>query len=234
MMCPAGETLGGLAERARAFGHRVMQIEHPTELAELTARRNFRPRVVIVDVSYPTEDWSKLVRELRSGAGPEAVCFFATGEAPKEKERKALRKAGFEIGLFHPVPDHALRFYLARGARSAGGQFPRGDDRIPTAWVTRVFAGGREKMAQVYSFSPTGAYLATRQPSLTGSEIAIDLPLDSGMVTTTGRVVYTNVPGNLSRPHLPIGMAVRFTQTPAEDQQKIRESVARAAALFSI
>ena len=42
------------------------------------------------------------------------------------------------------------------------------------------------------------------------------IPLPMARVSTTGRVVFTNVPGNLMKRNLPVGMGVRFQGTSPE------------------
>jgi hypothetical protein len=81
---------------------------------------------------------------------------------------------------------------------------------VPTNWPVRIRSGGREKPAKVYSLSPRGAYLATARPSLPRSLVWLSLPLPEGDLKVSGEVVMTNVPGNLVRRNLPIGMGVRF------------------------
>jgi hypothetical protein len=44
-----------------------------------------------------------------------------------------------------------------------------------------------------------------------GAQVRIDLQLPDRMLTLEGTVAFANVPGNLQRPNLPLGMGVRFT-----------------------
>ncbi len=99
--------------------------------------------------------------------------------------------------------------------------------RVPADWPVRLRVGTREKEARVYSVSATGAYLATQRPSLKNALVHLTLPLPAGSVTASARVVMTNVPGNLKRDNLPVGMGVRFTGTPSETVRAI-EAFARA------
>ena len=55
----------------------------------------------------------------------------------------------------------------------------------------------------------------------------VSLPPET--VQVVGRVVYTNVPGNLQRASLPTGMAVRFTEMPPGAERAIRHCVAERA-----
>jgi hypothetical protein len=69
---------------------------------------------------------------------------------------------------------------------------------------------------------------------MNGADLTLELPLPSGTVHVTGHVVYTNVPGNRCRNHLPNGMAVEFEDTPLEIERAIRESVDTSASRLAL
>jgi len=46
-------------------------------------------------------------------------------------------------------------------------------------------------------------------------------------VSLNGRVLYTNVPGNLQHDDLPLGMGVAFDSPPAEAERELRFIVAQ-------
>jgi len=73
-----------------------------------------------------------------------------------------------------------------------------------------VHAAGRRKEAQLYNLSERGAFLETARPSTVGAEIDVELQLPNGPRSLPANVLHTNVPGNLLRPHVPIGMGIRF------------------------
>ena len=164
------------------------------------------------------------------------LAVLVAGTAPRADDRKRLRDAGAEFALFEPLDDHTLRFQLNRALSGAsdgpGGGGERRAVRVPTDWPVRVRMGGREKPARVYCISSSGAYLATSRPSFRGSLLYVTVPLPSGTVDLAGRVVMTNVPGNLVRENLPLGMAVQFTGTALEVEDSLREfAEAQSAAL---
>jgi hypothetical protein len=127
-----------------------------------------------------------------------------------------------ELALWVPFDDHTLQFQVNRA--SAVGKSPpsrRQALRVPNNWPVRVATGKREKQARIYSVSAQGAYLATSRPSLPKALIHFSLPLPSGDLRLAGEVVMTNVPGNLVRGNLPVGMGVRFKGMARETEQSI-------------
>ena len=60
------------------------------------------------------------------------------------------------------------------------------------------------------------------------------LPLPSGRVSLLGRVLYTNVPGNLKRDHLPTGMGIAFVRTPPDQAAALESEVDGMAARFYV
>jgi hypothetical protein len=84
-----------------------------------------------------------------------------------------------------------------------------------------VRMGARARPAQVYSVSARGAFLATAAPALRRSLVHVTLPVRGDELRVAGEVVLTNVPGNLRKRNLPIGMGVRFLGLPREAEQRL-------------
>jgi hypothetical protein len=225
-----GTPLSGLAERVRQLGFRTLRARALEDALALAAERDLHFGAVLLDPRIDLSGFAEKVHHLEiRAAGDELVCI-AAGEAPDERHRKALRTAGVHLALWSPIGQHALRFQLNRALSEANGSLLRSGDRVPTGWLARIFASGREKPAHVYSLSPGGAYLETHRPSLAGAEVAVELPLPTGPLTLGARVIYTNVPGNLRRHSLPHGMAVQFTAPPPDADDAIRASLEHAGA----
>jgi CheY-like chemotaxis protein len=222
-----GPQLTNLAERVRGFGYRAIRAKTPQDAIDIAVERGFRFAAALVEVGLPAVDLAEALDELRSRAGDHQLTFLATGDTPDENERERLRSGGIQHALWYPMGDHPLLFYINRAISESmlAGHLLRESTRVPTEWKTRVTMAGRAKAASVYSLSPGGAFLATGRPSMRGAEMAIDLPLPSGPISLLGRVVYTNVPGNLQRVQLPSGMGVCFVDTPPGDQHLLSESV---------
>ena len=90
------------------------------------------------------------------------------------------------------------------------------------------------KRAAIYSLSTGGAFLETPRPSLSGAQVEVSFLTPDGELTLAARVLYTNTPGNLSQPKLPLGMAVRFEDLGRSASDVIRQIVLSSSAGLSI
>jgi len=223
-----------IAERTRRLGHRVIRAATPARALALACERQLHFDVGLLAAEPSILDQSGELEALRARSLSGALALIAAGPRPDTDAQQALRGAGVAIALWDPVGDHALRFFLNRVTSISDGTFPRGEPRSPTEWRASVFSSGREKQASVYCLSSGGAFLETPSPWLSGAEVAIELPLPSGPLTVVGRVVYTNVPGNLQRPGLPTGMAVRFTDTPEAERRALCRTVEDSVARYAL
>jgi hypothetical protein len=66
-----------------------------------------------------------------------------------------------------------------------------------------------------------------------GAEVDLELRLPGRPVTLRAEVVFTNLPGNLQRENLPLGMGVRFLELSPETEAILRDYLKeRSAALL--
>jgi hypothetical protein len=211
-----------LSQRLRAIGYRVLRTKNVEQGYAALSDRRFAIRAALIPPDLPVPDLARALEALRVPAGKKALRFLATGPKPDAGERRLLRGAGVGLALWEPFDDHTLQFQVNRA--SAEGNSParrRQALRVPNNWPVRVATGRRQKQARIYSVSAQGAYLATSRPSLPRALIHFSLPLPSGDLRISGEVVMTNVPGNLVRGNLPVGMGVRFRGTTHESEQSI-------------
>lgn len=210
-------SLEGLANLLRRLRYRTVWAKtgEAAHAALLDPRQTIG--VAVIPPDLPTLDLGGALRALRSLAIDRRLAFLVTGERPDGEQRQRLRAAGVELALWNPVDPHALRFQINRAL--AGGTVVRGDRRAlraPVDWPARVRASGRVREARLYSISASGAYLLTPTPCLRKSPLELALSLPSGAATLAARVAMTNVPGNLLRRNLPVGMGVSFEAAPRE------------------
>jgi hypothetical protein len=226
-----------LATRARRVGFRVLRAKTPEEAREALRDGRHAVGAIVIPPDLVAPDLRVAISGFRDLSQSDLPVLVA-GTSPRAEERKRLRDAGATLALFEPLDDHTLRFQLNRAlAGGAEGTTPNGERRavrVPTDWPVRVRMGGREKPARVYCISSSGAYLATSRPSFRGSLLYVTVPLPNGTVDLAGRVVMTNVPGNLVRENLPLGMAVQFTGTALEVEDSLREFAERQSAALRI
>lgn len=217
-----------LATRARRVGFRVLRAKTPEDAREALRDDRHAVGAVVIPPDLEAPDLSLALQGFRELVSDRELSVLVGGARPGPSECQRLRGAGAKLGIFDPLDDHTLRFQLNRAAAGRpSGSAERRAVRVPTDWPVRVRMGGREKPARVYCVSSTGAYLATSRPSFRGSLVYLTLPLPSGPIDVAGRVVMTNVPGNLVRENLPLGMAVQFTGLALDVADSLREYAER-------
>lgn len=225
----AGERMAALAIRLRGLTFRVVRVKTAEEALPLLEDPRLACTAALLPPEWPVADLPRAVAALREAAGSEGLTLLGVGQRPAADAVERLRAAGVSLALWEPFGDCTLRFQVNRALAGLRTDGQRRETRIPTEWLARVLAGGRRKEATVYSLSAGGAFLATPRPSLRGASIALELPLPHAEIAVGGRVVYTNVPGNLQRANLPLGMGVVFTALAPEAERDIRRAVAESA-----
>jgi hypothetical protein len=211
-----------LSGRLRQLGYRVLRTKTVEQGHAALSDLRFAMSVAVIPRDLPVPDLDRALAALRAQAGKRTLRFIVTGTRPPDDERGLLRRAGVEFALWEPFDDHTLQFQINRAMdEDPSSARKRQAVRVPTNWPVRVTTGKREKQAKIYCLSAQGAYLATPRPSLPKALIHFSLPLPSGDLRISGEVVMTNVPGNLARGNLPVGMGVRFTGHNREVQQSI-------------
>lgn len=223
------ERADALLRRVRELGsYRPIAAKTPEHAVRMTDDARLAVRAALLAPDYPVADLAGALDALRAGAASRRLRFVAVGPHPGAEALSRLREAGVDLALWEPWDDVRLRFQLNRALAAPEQESVRRDQRAPTDWRARVQGNGREKEALVYSLSPGGAFLATPRPSMRGAKVSVLLPLPAGNVAIDGRVLYTNVPGNLQRAELPVGMGVAFEEPPPDAERELRHAVAQA------
>ncbi len=211
-----------LSSRLREFDYRSLRTKTVEQGQAALSDPRFAVAAALVPPDLPTPDLDRTLAALRASAGKQVLPLIVTGTRPDAHERSLLRRAGLEFALWEPFDDHTLQFQINRViAEASPPPSARHAARVPLNWPVRVRTGGREKHAKVYCVSAQGVYLATPRPSLPRALIHFSLPLPSGELRLSGKVVMTNVPGNLGRGNLPVGMGVRFTGQSPESERSL-------------
>jgi len=150
---------------------------------------------------------------------------MAYGKIPDPKQAKLLRGAGVLLALWEGYDEGMLRFQLNRLV--AGDTMPavRGSRRAPTHTPIRVLVGGREKSGVLYSLSEGGCFIESPRASMDGARLKLLFELDQDAFELDGVVVFANVPGNLQRPNLPLGMGIRFQNVGSGALERIQQFI---------
>jgi hypothetical protein len=170
---------------------------------------------VLVSSERADRNLKRALKPLRKLGAPAGLHLAAFGQEPDRAGRRRLRSAGVHYALWQPIEESTLRFQLNRLTRSDPGDEIRRARRVPTHLPARALAGGRSRDAIVYSLSEAGAFLETPRACMNGARVEIELVLPTGMLVLSSTVAFANVPGNLQRPNLPLGMGVHFDQPAA-------------------
>ena len=217
------QPLHALAARLKRLGYRTVVAKTPGEAQDILCDPRRRVGAVVVPPDLPVPDLAGALGALQALGSEGPLPFLAAGPRPDEETLGRLRAAAVRFGLWDPVDGNTLRFLVNRSLASDQDFLrERRTVRAPVDWRVRVRTAQREKDARIYTVSANGAFLATERPLMRRSLVHLRLPLPSGPIQTAARVVMTNVPGNLLRANLPVGMGVAFTGAGAEEQASLQ------------
>jgi len=233
--------LGELAPRLRALGYEPLVEEEPRAAAARVARHDQPVRAVLLPAAFALPHRGGELDHLVRAAGTLGIRFVAVGARPGPEAEFQLREKNVRLCLWSPFHDRELRFVVNRALFDPTAAFydpekadVRHDLRVPTELAARVRVGGREKPALVYSLSVGGCFLETQRPTLVGATLEIALPLPLGEFSAAGRVILTNVTGNLERSRLPRGMGVEFQRLVPDAREAIQHFVRQRARAYEL
>ncbi len=221
--------LASTADRLRRLGFRTIRAKTPEEGVAVLGDRRHRIGAALIPPDLPVVDLAAALQAFRE-ENRERLEFVAVGPQPPLDAVAHLRAADVRLALWEPFPDATLRFQVNRALSGPGFEARRRAPRAPLARQARILARSGVKSALVYSLSAGGAFLETPRPSGRGVGVQLELSLPDHEVETAARVLYTNVPGNLQRENLPVGMAVAFEELEPGTEWAIAHCVATAAA----
>ncbi len=139
---------------------------------------------------------------------------IAYGAMPDRAQRLELQRAGILLSLWDGYDEGILRFQINRLVTPDSQHSIRNSRRAPTHTPVRITLGGREKEGTLYSISEGGCFIETSRASMEGAQLQLVFHLSDVDYNLDGVVAFSNVPGNLMRPNLPLGMGVRFEDMP--------------------
>jgi hypothetical protein len=146
-------------------------------------------------------------------------------EIPDRTQRRELRQAGVLLSVWEGYDEGVLRFQLNRLISGENQSAVRGSRRAPVHTPVRILVGGREKAGVLYSVSEGGCFIDSPRASMDGAQLQTLFVLEERSFDLEGVVAFTNVPGNLQRPNLPLGMGVQFQDIPEAVGQSLAEFI---------
>lgn len=235
-----GAEHGELARRVRQLGYEALVETTPRAAAAHIARRDQPIPALLIPAGFALPQRAGELDHLTRAAGAAPARFVAVGERPSVEAMYQLRQKHIRLCLWAPFHDRELRFVLNRALFDpAPSPDPekaevRHDLRVPTSLGVRIIVAERERPAHVYSLSVGGCFLETQRPTLVGGAIDVVLPLPLGEFRVQGRVVLTNVPGNLERGNLPRGMGIEFLRLAPDAREAIQQLVRERARTYEL
>jgi hypothetical protein len=224
---PRGLETMDLTRRLRELGTAATIATSFEEAQQLLREAGEDVGAILIPTCYETKSLKKTLQALLASGPPACISFVSVGDTPADSERKKLRRAGVKLALWNPISEANLRFQINRALHPDRNGFgSRDNPRVPAEYACTITVGERQKNATIYSLAETGAFLATPRASMNGARIHLELRLPGGPISTSAEVVYANVPGNLQRPGLPLGMGVHFDGLAHSDQKRLRSLIA--------
>jgi hypothetical protein len=207
-----------LAGKIFLLGPRAAFAETPAEALPIVRKGAVAAALVSCEPAFKPD--APALRELRSAAPVAPLPLVVCGPRPDAAALDAFRRAGAAFALFEPFSHGELRFVINRACHRLESE-ERSEVRVPTDLVGSSESGTGRKPVSVYNVSLGGAFLETLRPTAVGGRLTLEIPLPSRTLRLKARVVSTNVPGNLQRPNLPMGMGVQFLDLRPEDARAL-------------
>lgn len=202
-----------LAAQLVRLGVEPIRVGDLGEATKLVAARAYLFAGVLVPTTLAPARVAKALESMRETES--LLPAMAYGKAPDPAHRKTLRQAGVQLALWDGYDEGVLRFQINRLISGEQISAERTSRRIPTHAPARILVGGREKQGILYSLSEGGCFIETPRASMDGARLRTLFEIDGERFEVEGIVAFANVPGNLQRPNLPLGMGIRFDRPDA-------------------
>lgn len=221
-----------LAGKLVRLGVEPIRVADLIEAATLVRSGSYVFSGALIPASLPPALVGKALASMREAES--VLPAMAYGKQPDPNARRALRQAGVLLALWDGYDDGMLRFQINRLVSGEQLSAARTSRRAPTHAPVRVLVGGREKNGLLYSLSEGGCFIETPRASMDGARLHILFELDREHFELDGTVAFANVPGNLQRPNLPLGMGVRFDGTDPDVRRSIAHVIQERLAALDV
>jgi CheY-like chemotaxis protein len=222
-----GAPRGALTQRLRRLGYRTLRAKSPEQAFQLVEEHRQQVAAALIPPDLAVIDLAAALAALAAGAPDGMLSYIVAGSGPGPEALAELRAAGVALALWEPFDDARLRFQVNRALARFWDRPQRREPRAPIDAPAQFHHAGRQKSARVYTLSAGGVFLETPRPAVRNAAVEVEVPVGPGDLRLPGTVLYTNVPGNLHRADLPVGMAVAFGAVSDPALAAIRREVAQ-------
>jgi DNA-binding response OmpR family regulator len=212
-----------LATSLVRLGIEPIRVTSLSEAAETVKSRQYAIRGILLPGDLPGTDVKNAMKSMHRREP--MLQAMAYGKAPDEAQRIHLRRAGVLLALWEGYDDGVLRFQINRLVTRDTEHSIRSSRRAPIHTPIRILVSGREKMGILYSISEGGCFIETQRASMEGAHLRLMFRLANIDYALDGSVAFSNVPGNLQRPNLPLGMGVGFEDMPNEARWQLADFI---------
>lgn len=227
-----GDQHDGYSQRLVDLGYRPVRADDALAASLLLARLDRPVRAAILPTENAFLDRPTELARLAHDSG--SMRYIVAGKQPNADEIDGMRRDGVRFCLWEPFNNSELRFVINRALFDSTRGDVRDRTRVPTHLAARVRNGAGERQVGVYNLSANGAFLETRRSSLKGGRLRVSLSIPGNDLELCAEVTSTNVPGNLKRGNLPMGMGVEFVDLDAESRGALEGFVAQRASSFEL
>lgn len=221
-----------LARQLVRLGIEPIRADGLAEGIEVVGAGSYAIGGVLLPADLPPAGIAEAIQRMRRH-GP-LLPVMAYGKPPDPRQRKGLRRADVRLALWDGYDEAVLRFQLNRMLSGEIAHVARRSRRAPVHSPIRIRVGGREKQGMLCSLSEAGCFIETPRASMEGARLELAFGLDQRAYEIEGRVAFANVPGNLQRPNLPLGMGVCFERLPRSVASELDDFVRRRSGALEV
>ena len=212
-----------LATSLVRLGVEPIRVDSLAEAADIIESGQYAVSGILLPSHLPGADLANAMQSMRQREP--MLHAMAYGKAPEPAQRTQLRRAGVLFALWDGYDEGVLRFQINRLVTKDRDLSFRDSNRAPTHAPVRVLLGGREKPGVLYSISEGGCFIETKRASMEGAQLKLIFCLLDINYSLDGVVAFSNVPGNLQRPNLPLGMGVYFQDMPDQARWQLADFI---------
>lgn len=229
-----GKAHDELAGRIVVLGYRALRANDLESAVHLIRRQDQPVRVLMFSPDAPFADRTHDLRRMGDASGALGLRSIVSGTQPNAAGLAALKRDGVRYALWEGFHDAELRFTLNAALYDETRGQLRPALRVPASLVARIKSSSGEKAGMLYNLSATGAFIETPRPNMPGGRITLTIEFSGGAVSTPANVVFANVPGNLQKPNLPLGMGVKFAGISPEAAERVAKYISERARSYEL